>query len=296
MSEPANAGQTGPKPYVFVVMPFKDEFNAVYTEAIEPAAAAAGAHAERLDKQIYTTSMYGRLVNQLAKADLIVADVSEENPNVFYEVGYAHALNKEVFLITNGHGKFHFDVQDRPHIVYRKGLDYLKRELTRCITHAILNPSHATSKPIPCPVEVMLNGIIVPEATPGTFAHIPLRFEPYDNGDFISYSTMQIRNLSTSRIAVDRVYWLSCDEGAIVPIAGNVRRNASTISHGFGDHGPPYRYRYAISKEELKLPVYDTAIIDTTLWRSKVRTLSLPCAIEVLANDRSYRFDFMPIG
>lgn len=296
MSELTNTGQTGPKPFVFVIMPFKDEFKRVYEDGIQPAAIDAGAYAERLDEQIYTSSMYGRLVNQIAKADLIVADVSEENPNVFYEVGYAHALNKEVFLITNGHGKFHFDVQDRPHIVYRKGLDYLKRELTRWLAHAILNPSHSPSKPVPCPVEVMLNGIIVPEANPGPLAPIPLGFEPYDNGDFVSHSAVQIRNLLTSRIVIDRVYWLSCDNGSMVPIAGGARRSASTIAHGYGDHGPPYRYRYAISKEELKLPVYDTATIGTSLWRSKARTIGLPCAIEILANDRSYRFDFIPIG
>ena len=37
-----------------------------------------------------------RVCNQIAKADLIVADLTGRNPNVFYETGYAHALTTRV--------------------------------------------------------------------------------------------------------------------------------------------------------------------------------------------------------
>lgn len=295
MSTSSESSQTGPKPFVFVIMPFKDEFKSVYTDGILPAAIAAGAHAERLDQQIYTSSMYGRLVNQIAKADLIVADVSDENPNVFYEVGYAHALNKEVFLITDGSGKFHFDVQDRRHIVYRDGIAYLKQELTRSLTWAILNPAHAASRPVPCPFEVMLNGIVIPEGGASFRQSIPLNGEPWDNGDRVSRSLIQIRNLLTGRIVVDRVYWLSCDGQSIVPMTGNIRHSASHIPHGYGDHGPPYRYRFPISKEEVRLPAYDTESLDVMLWQKKGMLAGAPFGIEVLANDRSYRFEFVPL-
>lgn len=296
MSDAPNAGATGPKPFVFVIMPFKDEFKKVYEEGIQPAAIAAGAHAERLDEQIYTSSMYGRLVNQIAKADLIVADVSEENPNVFYEVGYAHALNKEVFLVTNGSGKFHFDVQDRRHIVYRDGLAYLKQELTRSLTWAIRNPSHSKPSPSPCPLEVMLNGIAIPESGTNSPLGIPLNSEPWDNGDLVSRSSIQIRNLFTGRIVVDRVYWLSCEGQSVVPMSGNVRRAPSHVPHRYGDYGPPFRYRFQVSKNELVLPAYDTESIEVMLWQRKGRLVGSPYAIEVLANDRSYRFEFIPIG
>ena len=40
----------------------------------------------------------GRLISQ---ADVVIADCSGRNPNVFYELGMAHALGKPVVLITS---------------------------------------------------------------------------------------------------------------------------------------------------------------------------------------------------
>ena len=41
---------------------------------------------------------------------LIIAEISQSNPNVFYEVGYAHALNKPTILIAEKTTKLPFDV------------------------------------------------------------------------------------------------------------------------------------------------------------------------------------------
>ena len=40
------------------------------------------------------------------------------NPNVFYEVGYAHALNKRVILLTETAEDIPFDLKHTPHVVY----------------------------------------------------------------------------------------------------------------------------------------------------------------------------------
>src|SRR5215831_11128400 len=90
---------TAPKPFVFVLMPFKDEFNDIYEIGIKEAAEAAGAYAERLDKQIFTENILDRLYNQINKADVLVADMTGRNPNVFYEVGYAHGLGRKIVLL-----------------------------------------------------------------------------------------------------------------------------------------------------------------------------------------------------
>ena len=92
---------TAPKPFAFVLMPFSAEFDDTYELAIKPACEQAGAYAERVDKQIFTGSILERVFNQISKVDLIIADMSERNPNVFYEVGYAHALGKTTILLTN---------------------------------------------------------------------------------------------------------------------------------------------------------------------------------------------------
>src|SRR4051794_9075216 len=91
---------TTPKPFVFVLMPFEDAFKDAYEAGIKPACRDAGAYCERVDEQIFVESILDRIYSQISRADVIVADMTGRNPNVFYEVGYAHALNKLVILVT----------------------------------------------------------------------------------------------------------------------------------------------------------------------------------------------------
>lgn len=107
-----------PKPFVFVLMPFAKAFTDVYQLGIKAACETAGAYAERLDEQIFTESMLQRIYNQIAKADVVVADMTGRNPNVFYEVGYAHALGKVVILLTQKDEDIPFDLKHYRHIVY----------------------------------------------------------------------------------------------------------------------------------------------------------------------------------
>src|SRR5690606_10986458 len=80
-------GTTTPRPFVFVLMPFEHRYNDVYKFGIKGAAEAAGAYAERVDEQNFTEGMLDRIFNQINKADVIIADMTGKNPNVFYEVG-----------------------------------------------------------------------------------------------------------------------------------------------------------------------------------------------------------------
>src|SRR5215211_3556027 len=129
-----------PKPYVFVLMPFHDAFNDVYRLGIKPACEAAGAYAERLDEQIFTESMIYRVYNQFNKDDRVVADMTGRNPNVFYEVGYAHALGKQVFLLTQNSDDIPFDLKHYSHIVYGNSIESLKGKLERHVKWFVDQP------------------------------------------------------------------------------------------------------------------------------------------------------------
>lgn len=91
---------TSPKPFVFVLMPFDKKFDEIYKLGIKSACIEAGAYCERVDEQIYTENMLDRIYNQIAKADIVISEMTGRNPNVFYETGYAHALGKQVILLT----------------------------------------------------------------------------------------------------------------------------------------------------------------------------------------------------
>ena len=135
--------EIAPKPFVFVLMPFSDEFLDVYEAGIKPACKDAGAFCERVDEQIFVENILERVYNQIATADIIVAEMTGRNPNVFYEVGYAHALNKPVILLTQNAADIPFDLKHYPHIIYGGKIATLKKQLEVRIRWCTQNPQNA---------------------------------------------------------------------------------------------------------------------------------------------------------
>ena len=131
--------ETQPKPFVFVLMPFDAAFKDLYELGIKAACSEAGAYCERVDEQIYEESILQRVYNQIAKADLIVAEMTGRNPNVFYEVGYAHALGKEVILLTQRADDLPFDLRGFNHIVYEGRITVLKEKLAQRLKAMLTN-------------------------------------------------------------------------------------------------------------------------------------------------------------
>jgi hypothetical protein len=134
---------TIPKPFVFVLMPFSQEFDDVYQLGIKPACIEAEAYCERVDEQIFQESILDRIYNQISKADFIVADMTRRNPNVFYETGYAHALGKRAILLTRNAKDIPFDLKHYPHIVYGNRIAALRDELQRRLSWYINAPTQA---------------------------------------------------------------------------------------------------------------------------------------------------------
>ncbi|PLP96791.1 hypothetical protein CYJ10_30920 [Cupriavidus pauculus] len=104
--------------FAFVVMPFDKKFKDLYLYGIKDTAAKLGVRAERLDEQIYQEGMLERIYRQIDLADIVIADMSDKNPNVFYEVGYAHAKGKLCILLTSDAADIPFDLKHRRHIVH----------------------------------------------------------------------------------------------------------------------------------------------------------------------------------
>lgn len=108
----------GVPPYVFVLMPFQDQFRELYETAIRPPLEELGCAVRYADELLTVDNIIDDIYAQIIRADLIVADTTGRNPNVFYEIGYSHALNKSVILITQDKDRIPFDIQARRHIFY----------------------------------------------------------------------------------------------------------------------------------------------------------------------------------
>jgi hypothetical protein len=133
--EPSNQ-----KPFVFVIMPFSNDFRDIYQVGIKPACQEAGARCERVDDQMFLENILDRIYDQIISADIVVAEMSGRNPNVFYEAGYAHGLNKKVILLTQNADDIPFDLRQYPHIIYNGSIVTLKEQLEPRIRWCIENP------------------------------------------------------------------------------------------------------------------------------------------------------------
>ena len=107
--------------FVFVLMPFSEAFSDIYELGIKQAIDDCGLFCLRVDEQHFTESILERIIINIKRARFIVADMTGCNPNVFYEVGYAHATEKPIiFLTQDDPSKIPFDLKHKPHIHYKK--------------------------------------------------------------------------------------------------------------------------------------------------------------------------------
>jgi tetratricopeptide (TPR) repeat protein len=101
--------------HVFVVMPFgnKDgiDFDKVYSDYIKPALEREGYEVFRADKELRAGEIRADMFQELLLADLVIADLSIDNPNVWYELGVRHALRaRGIILIQSTREHQPFDV------------------------------------------------------------------------------------------------------------------------------------------------------------------------------------------
>jgi len=131
------------RPFVFVIMSFASEFADVYELGIKPACKDVDADCERVDEQIFLESILERIYGEIERADIVVAELTGRNPNVFYETGYAHGLGKPVILATRSTGDIPFDLRHYPHVVYGNSIATLKRELQKRLVALASDPERA---------------------------------------------------------------------------------------------------------------------------------------------------------
>ena len=120
------------KPRVFVAMPFADEMNDLFHYGIQGAVNGAGLLAERADLASFTGDEMEWVRTRISGANLVVADLTSSNPNVFLEVGYAWGKGVPTVLIARNTEALKFDVRGQRCILYSSIKDLqekLEREL-----------------------------------------------------------------------------------------------------------------------------------------------------------------------
>lgn len=103
---------------VFVIMPFDDYFQPVYDQLIDAPLTELGLHVTRGDTNLNAQNILRDVVTGIATADLVVADLTRLNPNVLYELGIAHGLNKKTILISQTLDDIPFDLKSYRFVHY----------------------------------------------------------------------------------------------------------------------------------------------------------------------------------
>lgn len=103
----------------FVMQPFGGHLGTYYESIFKPAIQQAGLTPVRADDDIFAT---GKIMDQvwrgIRQATVLVAELTSKNPNVFYELGLAHALEKPVILVSSNQEDVPFDLRHIRAIFY----------------------------------------------------------------------------------------------------------------------------------------------------------------------------------
>src|SRR5260370_35392701 len=119
---------------VFVLMPSNPRFDSYYKEIINADAKSARLEPRKADEIYSTGPIIQDIWKQIWVATVVVADVTERNPNVNYELGICHTLGVPTVIITQSFDDVPFDYRHRRCIRYgTKEVDW-RRKLKKSIT------------------------------------------------------------------------------------------------------------------------------------------------------------------
>lgn len=128
---------------VFVVMQFTQEYNDLYEQVIIPVISKYNMNCIRADDIYTATPILADIINEIKAASIVIADITPDNPNVFYELGFAHALNKPTIVLSEKQRtKLPFDVSGLRTIFYDNsiaGKAKVEQTLTKFIEKIIKN-------------------------------------------------------------------------------------------------------------------------------------------------------------
>lgn len=140
----------------FVIMPFSttksctaEEWTDIYETMIKPAVEMSQCGYECRRSDIVEGNIIEDIIDNLFSADVVIADLTDKNPNVFYELGVRHALRQGTILITQELSDIPFDL--RPYMIhaYRwktsMGKEEFRTKLQKVISELTINPKRGTS-------------------------------------------------------------------------------------------------------------------------------------------------------
>ncbi|PCD05698.1 hypothetical protein CMV16_21955 [Peribacillus simplex] len=125
------------KKSVFVLTSFIDSEKPVYKE-IKAICDDVGLNCSRSDEEYISSDILPHILRKISQARLIIANIDGRNPNVYYELGIAHALDKPTILISKSLNDIPFDLKSK-NIIFYQNFRELRQKLNTELIKTIIN-------------------------------------------------------------------------------------------------------------------------------------------------------------
>ncbi|MEW6404495.1 MAG: response regulator [Chloroflexota bacterium] len=143
-----------PRRKCFVIMPFSStksctegQWLDIFENMIKPAVEGSGFDYECFRASLKIGNIIRDILDNLNKADIVIADMTDQNPNVFYELGVRHALRNATILVAQELHHVPFDLRHYAAILYdwttQKGKEEFKNRITSAISEIEKDPDGA---------------------------------------------------------------------------------------------------------------------------------------------------------
>jgi hypothetical protein len=117
-------------------MDFNPKYDDVYKRGITPGIEEVGFSCIRADEILNTGDILGQVLSEIQNSTIIVADLTGDNVNVAYEIGYAHHVGTKTILISQTLDKIPFDFRNQRILQYshtKQGLKDLSKKLANIL-------------------------------------------------------------------------------------------------------------------------------------------------------------------
>lgn len=139
---------------IFVLMTFSDDLKPVYEKHIKHVSELLSLKVKRADDFFTSNAVMQDVWTGICSSRVIIADCTKRNPNVFYEIGLAHAIGKPIILITQNIEDVPFDLRHIRFIQYhysQRGMKAFELRLMTTIKAGLDPRAVKKLKPAPCP-------------------------------------------------------------------------------------------------------------------------------------------------
>lgn len=131
----------------FIIMPLSEPFETYFKKIIKPAVDENNMYSIRGDSLFRSTHIMDDIWQSIKESSLVIAELTGKNPNVYYELGLAHALGKPAVLLSSSIGDVPFDLRPLRVLIYDKDdPDWgklLQQNISKAIKETIDSPVEA---------------------------------------------------------------------------------------------------------------------------------------------------------